>query len=390
MGSKKISRRNFFKVSTVTGTGLAFAPSLIKDSLAKSEQTEKTKPATNFNEALNYPRTNNSMPGRYPGKVVRINHPEPIKNNKIIYESAYQMIKSGILKLTGSNNTNDAWLKFVSKDDKIGLKVNPVAGPTLSTSVEVTKAVIDQLTSAGIPKDNILIWDRREEQLFEAGFNEENFPGITIIGTERLGENGTMYDENGELYSLQMIDKDWYYWADVDGEYRPETMPYMVNEGKYSYFTKIITQMVDKVINIPILKNAGSSVTLCLKNLSYGSITNTGRLHQELWSDTIAEVCAFPPIRDKVVLNIVDGIKGCFNGGPSAKPQFFTNYYTIFMGTDPVAVDKIGFDIVTKKRIEKGIQQRESERGKAFLMMAENMKLGFSDDSKIDLYEINL
>ena len=149
----------------------------------------------------------------------------------------------------------------------------------------------------------------------------------------------------------------------------------------------------DQTPTIPhtvLLKNAGSSITLCLKNLAYGSITNTGRLHKQLWSETTADVCAFPPLRDKVVLNIVDGIKGCFNGGPGANPQFFYDYKTILIGSDPVAVDRIGFEIITKKRIKEGLQEKASERGQAFLYLAEKHKLGEADLKDIDLEKVHL
>ena len=199
-----------------------------------------------------------------------------------------------------------------------------------------------------------------------------------------------MYDPQGKLYSLNMIDTSWYYWADCEDKYDSETMPYMTNEGKYSYYTKIATQMVDKIINVPILKNAGSSVTLCLKNLAFGSITNTGRLHKQLWAETCAEACAFPPLRDKVVLNIVDGLKGCFNGGPGANPQFLTNYNTILIGTDPVAVDRIGYDIVIKKRIAEGIQKEDNPRGRTFMELAQKLNLGTADIEKIDLKKIEM
>lgn len=32
-----------------------------------------------------------------------------------------------------------------------------------------------------------------------------------------------------------------------------------------SYFTKICTEMVTKIINVPILKNAGTTITGCMK-----------------------------------------------------------------------------------------------------------------------------
>jgi uncharacterized protein (DUF362 family) len=226
--------------------------------------------------------------------------------------------------------------------------------------------------------------------MHEIGFTKNAFPEIEIIGTERKDDKGSFYDTNNVLYSEQMIDKNWYYWADAEEKYDAETIPYMVNEGKYSYFSNIVTQKVDKIINIPILKNAGASLTLCLKNLAYGSISNTGRLHKDLWSETCAEVCAFPPLRDKVVLNIADGIKGCYNGGPGANEQFITEFKTVLAGTDPVAVDRIGYEIVLKKRIDEKIQKEESPRGREFLKLAENLKLGVADLKKIELKSIQL
>ncbi|NMB81077.1 MAG: DUF362 domain-containing protein [Ignavibacteria bacterium] len=362
---------------------------VITFNIVKAQTQPQQKPKTNIEDALKYARNENSMPGKYPGKVVQVNHENCTSDNKIIYQAAYDMVEKGMLSLTGEKNIKEAWLKFVSPNERIGLKVNPVAGPQLSTSVEVTKAIVSQLEIAGVKRSNIIIWDRREEQLFEAGFNHENFPSIKIIGTERP-ENGSMYDENGKLHSLKMIDTTWYYWADCEEKYDSATIPYMVNEGKYSYFTKIVTQMVDKIINVPILKNAGASVTLCLKNLAFGAVTNTARLHKQLWAETCAEVNAFPPLRDKVVLNIVDGIKGCFNGGPGANPQFFCEYKTVLVGTDPVAVDRVGYDIVINERIKRGVQKEDNARGRIFMDLAQNLNLGIAELEKINRNKIEL
>jgi len=355
-----------------------------------SAQTAAVKPATNIKDALNYPRTENSMPGKFPGKVVQLTNIKSVVENKIVYDTAYEMVKNGMLSLTDAKSLKDAWRVFFNDKDRIGLKVNPVAGPTLSTSVEVTKAIINQLVESGIPKENILIWDRREQELTDAGFTKENFPGIKIIGTEYADEKGSMYDPEGKLYGERRIDKDWYYWADCEEKYDKETIPYMVNEGKYSYFSKIVTQMVDKIINVPILKNAGTSITLCMKNLAYGAVSNTGRLHKQLWMETCAEVLAFPPLRDKVVLNIVDGIKGCFNGGPAANPQFFYNFNTILIGTDPVAVDRIGYEIMLKKRIDEKLQKQDIPRARIFMDLAQDLKLGVADLEKIKLINTEL
>nr|NQU92860.1 DUF362 domain-containing protein [Bacteroidota bacterium] len=386
----KPGRRNFFRLVAAGSLGATMMSPLLINKAQSQEKTTDEKPATNIADAKKHPRNKQSMPGKYPGKVAQVSHPNCVVENEPVESVAYDMISSGMLSLTGAATLKEAWLQFVSPDEVIGLKLNPVAGKPLSTSHAVTKSIIKQLEEAGIPKENLILWDRREMQLHEVGYTNENYPGIKIRGTEQQDAEGGFYDKDGVLYGEKMIDKEWYYRADCEEEYDAYTIPYMVNSGKHSYFTKICTQEVDKIINVPILKNAGSSITLCMKNLAYGSITNTGRLHKKLWSDTSAEVCAFPPLRDKVVLNIVDGLKGCFDGGPGANPQFICNYNTILIGSDPVAVDRIGYEIIIKKRMDEGVQEEESPNGRTFLEMAQELELGVADLDKIELKRVDL
>jgi len=382
-----MERRKFFKSLVMGGFGVAAAP-IIKASPAF--YSDDVKRETNIKDALAIPRNEFSMPGRYPARVIKTIHNNSVIDNKPSEQAAYDMLKISMQKLTGKTDLKEAWLEFVSPDDVIGLKVNPIGGKLLSTSHAVTKAVVKQLEEAGIPRANLIIWDRREMELHQTGYTEENYPGITITGTECEDAAGSYYNSEGKLYSEDRIDKNHYFYADVDGEYDAYTMPFMVNGGKYSYFTKICTQRVTKIINIPILKNAGSAVTLCMKNLAFGSISNTGRLHKDLWHETSAYVCAFPPLRDKVVLNIVDGLIGCFDGGPAANPQFICNYNTMLVGTDPVAVDRIGHDIVIAKRIEEGVQAEDKANALTFMNVAQELNLGMADRNKINLTEITL
>ena len=378
-----LTRRSFFKLLAAIGITTTIVPSRMRDHFSSVPADEKT--ATNISDALKYPRVATSMPGKFPAKVSQIIHNKCVVDEKINQATVDEMVKAAMLGLTGLTDISAAWLTFVSPNEVIGLKVNPVAGKELSTSLEIVRSIISQLKAAGIPDKNIVIWDRREFEMQEVGFTAEAFPGIKITGTECKDEKGSFYDANGKLYSEARIDKDWFYKASCTDKYDAETLPYMINEGEYSYFTRIVTKDVDKIINIPILKNAGASITLCLKNLAFGSITNTGRLHKTLWHETCAEVCAFPPLRDKVVLNIVDGIKGCFNGGPGANPQFITNFNTVLAGSDAVAVDRVGYDIILKKRIAENIQKEDSAKGKKFMELAAGFGLGEANLEKIEL-----
>ena len=330
------------------------------------------------------------MPGKYPGKVIKTFHPESIVDGKPSDAVAYEMLKTSMLRLTGKSNLKDAWLEFVTPEDVIGLKVNPIAGKLLSTSHAVTQAIIRQLKEAGISRDRLVIWDRREADLKESGFTADRYPGIRITGTEYQDENGSYINAEGKFYSEDRIDKGQSYYVDLEGEYDAYTMPYMINGGKHSYFTKICTEEVTKIINVPVVKNAGTTITVCMKNLAFGSISNTARLHGAMWHNTCAEACAFPPLRDKVVLNIADGLTGCFDGGPSANPQFICHYNSLIVGSDPVAVDRICYDLVIAKRMEEGIQQEEKAGARAFMELAQKLDLGIADKDKIELTEINL
>lgn len=381
-----MQRRNFFRSIALGGVSAALSPIVKAAPLA---HTAKEKPATNVKDALAIPRNQHSMPGCYPGKVARATDPGCIVDGQPSEEITYGMLKKCMQQLTGQDNLREAWLQFVTPDDVIGLKVNPIAGKLLSTSHALTQSIINQLEEAGISRDHIIIWDRREADLKESGFTPENYPGIRIIGTECQDENGSYINAEGCFYGEERIDKDQFFFVDLEGEYDAYTMPFMINGGKHSYFTRICTEMVTKIINVPVLKNAGTTITCCMKNLAFGSITNTARLHGAMWHDTCASVCAFPPLRDKVVLNITDGMIGCFDGGPAANPQFICHYNTLLVGTDPVAVDRIGYDMVIAKRIEEGVQEEEKAGARTFMDMAQEFQLGIADKDRIELIEID-
>jgi hypothetical protein len=387
MKGKSLNRRKFVTILGAGSAAIAMKPVSL---LATDPVQTITKPATNIADAAKIARNSLSMPGKYPGKVVHVKNLRAVVNDIPVEKEAYLMIEKAMLDLTGQKSLKKAWRTFVSPGERIGLKVNPVAGTLLTTSHAVVQSVVKQLAESGIDRKDIIIWDRREMQLAETGFDSVNYPGIKIIGTEQQDKDGSFTDSDGILYGEKNIDKDVYYWADVEGEYDSETMPFMVNGGKYSYFSKIVTKEVDKIINIPILKNAGGSITNAMKNLAFGSVSNTGRLHSKLWDDTCAEVCAFAPLRDKVVLNICDGLRGCFNGGPGANPQFICNYHSILVSSDPVAMDRIGYDIIAGKRIAEGVQKTATPEKLTFLTMASKLGLGVAEKGEIDLRFINI
>lgn len=390
--SDRFSRRRFLGSAAVAAAGAAIAPRLMGQDKPEDRKVPAAPPdiKTNIDEVRGIPRVPTSMPGKYPGKVVRVKTGSNPVGKAIDGTRVRLELAAGMAALTGEKKTGRAWARFVGPKDVVGIKVNPIGEKLLSTKPEVVDAVIEGLLAAGVKKENIVIWDRRLFQLTEAGFTADRFPGIRVLGTEMMGPNGKFYDEKGELWAKDNIDREALpYVAEVEQKYDAETLGYMINEGKASYFSKIVTDVVTKIVNVPILKNAGATTTCCLKNLSYGSISNTSRLHK-LWMKSVAEPCAFPVLRDKVVLNVVDGLQACYDGGPGANPKFIYDANLLLLGTDPVAVDAVAHDIVVKERMARGVQQVDDPRRRsaAFLDLAAELGLGVADRGKIAIEEV--
>lgn len=128
-----------------------------------------------------------------------------------------------------------------------------------------------------------------------------------------------------------------------------------------SHLGLVLTKQVDKVVNLAVLKDHGSAgVTLALKNMSHGFVNNVARSHggphHNVCNQFIPEIVSHPIIRRKVVLHVIDGIKGVFQGGPFARnPEWVWERKSLFFGTDPVAMDHIGWEIVDEKRKALGL-----------------------------------
>src|SRR5258708_17885718 len=113
-----------------------------------------------------------------------------------------------------------------------------------------------------------------------------------------------------------------------------------------SYAAQFITRQVNKLINLPVLKDHQSAgVTLALKNLSHGLVNNVNRSHSSYTLNAcgafIPAVVSLPVIRNKAVLHILDGIKGLYHGGPGARPQFVWEHRTLYFDASPLALYRI-------------------------------------------------
>jgi Domain of unknown function (DUF362) len=126
-----------------------------------------------------------------------------------------------------------------------------------------------------------------------------------------------------------------------------------------SNMMRLVSERVTKIINIPNMKDHGAAgVTGCLKNIAYGSFSNVARTHQRGKSYTysmVGTLASIEPLRSRTVLQIMDGLRGVWHGGPFARTTRYVFYpRRILFGTDPVAIDRLLLDVVDEKRRAEG------------------------------------
>jgi hypothetical protein len=386
-----LKRREFLKTGGVVGAGLVLGnPAVWQEKKYKSGNPERIK--TNIDDFLQIPKTKNSLPGIFPGKVVQVENdkvmPEGNPDKKIVQH----MFTKGIENLTGKN-VNESFSLFFDTSDIIGLKVNPVGAGLISTRLEVVDAVIEWLVNNGLPRKNIVIWDRFDYMLSDAGFTQERYPGVRIEGLQTMDEaaaagesddDSKWLDSEGNHRSQVKFDKEIYYWADVEGLKDKAYLNQHVFNDKYSYYGKLLTKDLTKIINIPVFKNTGNGISMATKNLGYGAICNTNRLHGPLFFDVCTEVLAHPVIRDKLVLNITDGLRAQYDGGPMPAAQFTYVYNTLFLATDPFALDMICHHLLVAKRKEMKVMVNDHPRYTEYLRYAQRLNLGITEQDKIN------
>lgn len=393
--SINLDRRKFIGIASGVGVAAGMKVVFGVDSAFAQQKPPQTPPPpvkTNFDTVKDIPRTKFSLPGLFPGKVVEVENSNCWKTDAADTSVVRGMVDSGMKELTGKEGA-EAWKLFFEPTDVVGIKVNPAGEKILSPRYELVDVVIENLVKAGVPKKNIIIWDRFSDMLEAAGYTKERYPDVELAGLQIMDESIKKDQKpvDGQHVSKDNFDMDVYYWADVDG---PEDIEYLKQHvfiKKYSYFGKLITKRLTKMINLSVLKNSGSGISQATKNISYGVIANTGRLHAPLGYAINTEVLGFPAVRDKLVLNILDGIKGQYDGGPMANAKFVYVANKLFFATDPFAQDMVGYkEIIEKRKTDPTIKTNDSPRYTEYLREAQKLGLGITDPGKIEHKKIKL
>jgi len=252
------------------------------------------------------------------------------------------------------------WKKIVKPGEVVGLKVNTIAGPGLSTHVLLIEAICERLKQAGVKTSNIIVWDRWNHELEHAGYTISDDPNsVRTMGTDSKNFG---YDDTELSFGVAR-----------------------------SRLSKLLTRTCDCMINVPILKHhSGAGVTLAMKNM-YGVNHNPDTLHENNCCPGVADLYMLPPIREKFRFVVADCMTGCFEAGPGFKPQYAWKYNGIMVATDPVAIDYTAWQIIERKRAERGLKPlADSGTPPNYIAVAAdaNHRLGTNDPNRIAVREV--
>jgi uncharacterized protein (DUF362 family) len=333
-----IKRREFLRnAALAAGTAAPAKPQ--NPAASASTDYHPTTPA--YRIVTSYkPEGKLGMPGLYRGKVVQAGAESAIDEHtdRIDRDVLRQMVVRGMCELTGAPDATAAWKVFFDPGDRVAIKINASGAPQCVSSPELVLEVIAGLTSAGVKADDIWLYERYAGQMDLVGYDAWVPDGVHVWAGER---------RRGELAGY---DRDVYVEVDFQGE-----------EDRRSYLWEVVSKHVNKIVNIPNVKDhASAGATGCLKNVAYGSFNNVARSHEVHSHIThtrtfIGTLCTVEPLRSRTVLHILDGLRGVWHGGPAAfTPAFFWYPKFLQFGTDPVAIDRLLVDTIENKRREMG------------------------------------
>jgi hypothetical protein len=284
-----------------------------------------------------------------PSKVVRAHHGGAWAGEALVPGALRHMLDASITELTGLNGAHEAWSALFAPDERVAIKVNTIRSSSYWTHVPLVTAVTECLQEAGIPAEQIVIFDRATNELKDAGYEiNKDSPGVRCYGT------GTEYSGR---------------WTANDRDVE---------------FSNVLLSC-HALINMPTLKQHGmGGISFAMKN-HYGSFNRPRAFHSRIW-EAIPKLNALSPIRDRTRLVIGDALTITKRGWHAAATGD-----SILMSYDPVAHDAIGLQVYEEAMNAEEIKVT-ADRNTALLWLekATELGLGTHNPDDIDLKELAL
>ena len=296
-------------------------------------------------------------------------------------EVVSRMVESLVCAVTGTSSASDAWRSLIKPGEKVGIKVSSQPGPVGGTHPAVAQAVVEGLIAAGIKSGDIIVWDRRREDLVAAGY--DRIPVLNL----RWIEKGAGYDPRVMVTASatgRLV------FGDLGFKESQNSLSDILGPtaqlSQDSHVPIILSRDVDKVINIPSLCDSYfTGINGALAGMTLGTLDNWRRFGRgEGYGDSaLADVYGSEWIGKKVALTIMDAMVLQYAGGPYPSPVNCVTYSALFASKDPVAIDATGLRLLDEQRSVSRMPKASLDGG--HVAEAESRGLGNADEKMIQL-----
>jgi uncharacterized protein (DUF362 family) len=267
-------------------------------------------------------------PAPLSNRVVEIATPGLVDPDTLVIDPTRlpELLSAGLLALTGAASLAEAWqiaLPGRQAGERVGLKANTL-NARVPTSPAVLAALVGSLrVGAGLQEDEVFVWDRSLHELTRAGYDP------AALGCGLVGTQASSTDPSGPGYLRESV----------------------CLSGRQVYLTRVLTEGLEHLINVAVMKNhLAAGFSGALKN-HYGSFSRPGDFHEGC-EQHIARLNALPAIATKSRLHVLDALVGICAGDTADPPDCAPG--RVLLAFDPVALDRRGVEVRDEARAARG------------------------------------
>lgn len=349
---KQLKRREFVKILSLMTAVWLFC--------ARNVQAKRD---------INITKTNPNI-GDY-AKVVRIfdgnatdwDYKSPPYIDYVNYNVVKEMLKKGLMDLTSTKDTNNAWKKIISPykmGDKIGIKPNfnntkIGYSQAIMTSPQLLTAIVETLIESGFPAGDITIYDLTAQETGEINTWLNRHP----INTVYRKDYDNILDKIVARLHLRQQD------SNTNAIIKMRSSIKNDKGKKVNCYIPNVLSNIQHLINVPVLKAHQFVLqSNALKN-HFGTVRFGNYnlypviLHGQDIEKNIVDIYLNNHIRSKTRINIVDGLFGAayfdrkgYGRGPTQWKTLSTGQTpnSLFFSFDPVAIESVIADYIINEQ----------------------------------------
>jgi uncharacterized protein (DUF362 family) len=273
-------------------------------------------------------------------------------------EVARRLLETAMMNFTGAPNLVEAMKKFIHPEDVVAIKVNGIAGQngyTMAVNFELILPVVEAVLAVGVPADHVTVY--------------EQFPNF-LAGT-RVNVRGWKLPAGVKSGTHNNAD-----------HVMPEVK---IFQGVPTHYCRFFTDATAVIDMTQMKDHSICGYTGTLKNVTHGNVNNPQKHHAGNANPQIAMLYNHPIVKSRVRLHITDAFKITYDQGPLDKnPKTRVPHGAVYVATDPVAMDTIGWKVIEDERKNRGLRTlKEVGREPKYIRTAADLGLGVHDLSAI-------